>query len=333
MKAKLLFLLAGLALSGFVMNGCYTQVARPDRDDETTVSREEEYTEEETEEAQAYDTRRDDVRHHTDVYIYGGNWYDPWYYPWYSSWYRYPRSRFYVSVGFGYDPWGWCGTPWDWGYDPWCGTGFYGRYWGSYHRGWRSAYYYDPFYRHYPSYATRDRVVESKKRPMTRRGLKPGSDQSSGTYVSGGGGGSLLRPASGIYTRGTDGTYRRVRKGDAASGRIIADDQNSAQPVRGSRETIKRGTRDAGDIKRAATPQDNASGGNQGSVRRTRKPSSSSGDSYNKPRSGSSSKGSSGSAGRVSKPSGGGSSGGGSAPKSSGGSSSGGSSSKRPSRN
>ncbi|MGH7599375.1 MAG: hypothetical protein ACREOI_23700 [bacterium] len=327
MKAKLLFLLAGLALSGFVMNGCYTQVARPDRDDETTVSNnEEEYTEEETEEAQASEARRDDVRHHTEVYIYGGSWYDPWY----SSWYRYPRSRFYFSAGFGYDPWGWCGTTWDWGYDPWCGSGYYGRYWGSYYRGWRPAYYYDPFYRHYPSYVTRDRVVESKKRPMTRRGLKPGSDQSSGTYVSGGGGGSLLRPASRIYTRGTDGTYRRVRKGDAASGRTTIDDQNSAQPVRGSREAVKRGTRDAGDIKRTATTPDKASGGNQGSVRRSRKPSSSSGDSYNKPRSGSSSRGSGGS---VSKPSGGSSSGGGSAPKSSGGSSSGGSSSKRPSRN
>ncbi len=332
MKAKLLFLLAGLALSGFVLNGCYTQVARPDRDDETTVSREEEYTEEETEEAQASDTRRDEIRHHTDVYIYGGSWYDPWYSPWYSSWYRYPRSRFYVSVGFGYDPWGWCGTPWDWGYDPWCGTGFYGRYWGSYHRGWRSAYYYDPFYRHYPSYGTRDRVVENKKRPMTRRGLKPGSDQSTGTYVSGGGGGSLLRPASGTYARGTDGTYRRVRKGDATSsgGQTVIDNQGAGDA---GRVINKRGTRDAGDVKRAATPRENTSGGNQGAVRRNRKPTSSSGDTYNRPRSGSSSRGSSGSGGSVSKPSGGGSSGGGSAPKSSGGSSSGGSSSKRPSRN
>jgi hypothetical protein len=329
MRAKLLFLFAGLALSGFVLNGCYTQVARPDRDDETTVSREEEYTEEDTEEAQASDTRRDDIRHHTDVYIYGGSWYDPWY----SSWYRYPRSRFYVSVGFGYDPWGWCGTAWDWGYDPWCGSGYYGRYWGSYYRGWYPAYYRDPFYHHYPYYGTRDRVVESKKRPMTRRGLKPGSDQSSGTYVSGGGGGSLLRPASGTYARGTDGTYRRVRKGEATSGRTIGDDQNSVQPARGNREINKRGTRDGGDIKRAGTPQEKTSGGNQGSVRRTRKPTSSSGDSYNKPNSGSRSRGSSGSGGSVSKPSGGGSSGGGSAPKSSGGSSSGGSSSKRPSRN
>lgn len=329
MKAKMLLFLAGLALSGLVMNGCYTQVARPDRDDETTVSREEEYTEEETEEAQAADTRRDDIRHHTDVYIYGGSWYDPWY----SSWYGYPRSRFYVSVGFGYNPWGWCGTPWDWGYDPGCGSGYYGGYRGSYYRGWHPTYYRDPFYQHYPSYGTRGGAVENKKRPMTRRGLKPGSDQSAGTYVSGGGGGSLLRPASGTYTRGTDGTYRRVRKGDATSGRTIADDQNSAQPVLGSREIIKRGTRDSGGIKRAATPQEKTSGGNQGSVRRSRKPASNSGDSYNKPRSGSSSRGSSGSGGSVSKPSGGGSSSGGSAPKSSGGSSSGGSSSKRPSRN
>jgi hypothetical protein len=332
MKAKLLFLLAGLALSGFVMNGCYTQVARPDRDDETTVSREEEYTEEETEEAQASDTQREDIRHHTDVYIYGGSWYDSWYSPWYSSWYRYPRSRFYFSIGYGYDPWGWCGTAWDWGYDPWCGTGYYGGYRGSYYRGWRSAYYYDPFYRHYPSYVTRDRVVESKKRPTARRGLTKGSDQSTGTYVSGGGG-SLLRPASGTYARGTDGTYRRVRKGDATNDRTIGNDQNSAQPARGNREINKRGTRDAGAVKRAATPPEKASGSNQGSVRRTRKPAPSSGDSYTKPRSGSSSKGSSGSGGSVSKPSGGGSSSGGSAPKSSGGSSSGRPSSKRPSRN
>jgi hypothetical protein len=325
MKAKLILLLAGLALSGLVMNGCYTQVARPDLENETTVSRDAEAAAADSEEVYSQadtDQWRDDYRHHTDVYVYGGGWYDPWYS--YSPWYRYPRSRFYVSVGFGYDPWGWCGTPWDWGYDPWWGTGYYGGYRGSYYR--------DPFYHHYPSYGTRGRVVENKKRPMTRRGLKPGSDESAGTYVSGGGGGSLLRPASGIYARGTDGTYRRVRKGDATNGGTIVDDRNSAQRARGSREIIKRGTRDSGGIKRAATPQENNSGSNQGSVRRTRKPSSSAGNSSNRPRSGSSSRGSSGSGGSVSKPSGGGSSGGGSAPKSSGGSSGGGSSSKRPSR-
>jgi hypothetical protein len=325
MKAKLLFLLAGLALSGFVMNGCYTQVARPDREDETTVSREDEYAEEETEEAQAPDTRRDDLRHHTDVYIYGGSWYDPWYSPWYSSWYRYPRSRFYVSVGFGYDPFGWCGTPWDWGYDPWCGAGYYSPYYG-----WRSPYYRDAFYYSYPYYVYRDRVpAEQKKRPITRRGLTPATDQTSGTYVSGGGRGSLLRPSSGTYARGTDGTYRRVRKGDPASDRTGMTEPGG----RGDdgRNVNTGGTRSRGDINRATTPQDNNSGGNQGETRRIRKPAPSSGDSHNRPSSGS--RGSSGSGGNVSKPSGGGSSSGGSAPRSSGGSSSSGSSSKRPKRN
>jgi hypothetical protein len=330
MKAKLLFLLAGLALSGFVMNGCYTQVARPDREDETTVSREEEYIEEETEEAQTSDARRDDIRHHTDVYIYGGSWYDPWYSPWYSSWYRYPRSRFYVSVGFGYDPWGWCGTPWDRWYDPWCGTGYYAPYWGRYY-GWRPPYYYDPFYQHYPYYGHRDRVVvEPKKRPSTRRGLTPATDQSAGTYVSGGGSGSLLRPASGTYARGTDGTYRRVRKGEPTSSTVGAgiNDQGMGEPVRRSGNVSKRGTRDSGDINRGTTPRENNSGGNQGSVRRTRKPEPSSDAGRSRPQSGSR-----GSGGSVSKPSGGSASGGGSAPKSSGGSSSSGSSSKRPKRN
>jgi len=324
MKAKIWLLFTGLALSGLVLNGCYTQLARPDQEEDTQVVRESEPVEEESQEA--YTKEESDDRHATDVYVFGGGWYRPYgYYPGWS-WYRYPRSRFYVSVGFGYydpfDPWGWCGTPWSW-CDPW--DYYYSGYRNPYY-GWRPSYYYDPFYA--PHYVYRDRVVEQKKRTITRRGSKPVDDNSAGTYAGGSSHGSLARPVAGTYARGDDGSYRRVRRTDAAA----TDRRNEPASVTGSnngsgndsgRRTIKRsssGNNDTG-YRRPAS-RGGSSGDSRGSVRRS-KPSSDSGDSGSRR----GSNGSSGSGGSVSKPSG--SSGQSSPPSSNKGSSNGGSSNRR----
>jgi hypothetical protein len=101
MKTKLLFLLAGLAVSGLVLNGCYTQMARPDREDEPSYAEESESAEvvagesEETSAQKKADMQRDDHQR-TNIYIYGNGWYgSPWYPYGYPYWYDpYPRSGF-----------------------------------------------------------------------------------------------------------------------------------------------------------------------------------------------------------------------------------------------
>jgi hypothetical protein len=327
MKTKLLFLLAGLAVSGLVLNGCYTQMARPDREDEPNYAEESESAEVvagESEEASAQkeaDMQRDDHRR-TNVYIYGGGWYgSPWYPYGYPYWYDpYPRSGFYVSIGYGYgyyDQWNWCGTAWNW-YDPWCHD-YYSGFWGPSY-GWRPAYYYPPYY--YPYYGVSDNGgVPAKKRSIGRRGSTVTDDLPSGTYTTGSTRGTLFRPASSTYTRDNDGSYRRIRRDAASSSgstvqRAGSNDKSTSkqgQPATNGRRVSKRGS------------------GNDGNSNRTTVSRGSSGN--NSGRSGhSGSSGSSGSGGSVSKPSGSGSSGG-SAPRSSSGSSSSGTSSGRRTRN
>jgi len=307
MKAKSWLLLTGLALSGLVWNGCYTQLAQPDLEEDTQVSREAEATEEASEEK--YDQREADDRHVTNVYVYGG-WHRPY---WYDPWNRYSRSRFYVSVGYGcydpFDPWGWCGTPWSW-YDPWD---------SYYYTGWRPSYYYDPFY--YPNYVYRDRVVEQKKRTITRRGSTPPDDNSSGAYTGSGGSSTLARPAAGTFARGDDGSYRRVRRTgvtstDRRNEPTSVTNGDAGNPTDSGRRTVKRSTSDNGkETYRKPASRGNSSGDNRGSERRGRREPNSNG--------------SSGSGGSVSRPSGSGSSGSSAPPPSSNGSSNKGSSDRR----
>ncbi|GEM_PF-6621095 len=335
MKAKNWLLITGLALSGLVWNGCYTQLARPDREEDTQVAEESEATVEETERASGerdyYDDRDADRRHDTHVYVYGGGWYRPYWYSPYSSWYRYPRSRFYVSFGFGYynafDPWGWCGSPWSW-CDPW---DYYSPgYWNPYYSGGR---YYDPFYS--PHYVYRDRNVEQKKRTITRRGSSPQDGDSPGTYAGGSGRGSLSRPSAGTFARGDDGSYRRVRRtgatdtGVGRTPKAVSDSQSGSRDDSG-RRAVKRSSSgsDDGTYRRPAN-RGSSDGNSRGSVRRG-KNEPSSGDSGSRR---GSNKGSSGSGGSVSPPSGSGSSGQSAPPPSSSGSSNNGSSSNRRTRN
>jgi len=324
-------LLSGLALSGLVWNGCYTQIARPDQEEDTQVAEAaDEESSDATRDREAEEGYTDD-RHVTNVYVYddfrwGWGWRRPYWA--YSSryGYRYPRSGFYFSAGFGYydpyDSWGWCGTPWSW-CDPW--DSYYGGSWG----GWRP--YYDPVY--YPRHVTRDRVADQRKRTITRRGSTPADDNSgsAGTYAGGGSRGSLARPVSGTYARGDDGSYRRVRRTDATNnGRgtepTTVIDRGNDNSNDSGRRTVRRTTNDGGDktVVRRPSNDGNSSGG---SDRRGRKEPASNGG--NTERRGSN--GSSGSGGNVSRPSG--SSGQSAPPPSSGGSSGNSGSSERRRRN
>jgi len=337
MKAKNWLLLSGLAVSGLVWNGCYTQIARPDQEEDTQVARESEPADEESGEAQRdreFDERDTDDRHVTNVYVYDDfrrGWRRP---SWaYSSRYdyRYPRSGFYFSAGFGYydpyDSWGWCGTPWNW-CDPW--DDYYSGYWGPYH-GWRPSYYNDPFY--YPRQVNRDRVVDQKKRTFTRRGATPADDNSGsgGTYATGGSRGSLARPVSGTYARGDDGSYRRVRRTEATNTKTTREapnviDRDNVNTNDSGRRTVRRTSGDSGEKTVARRPSNdgNSSGG---SDRRGRKEPASNGGNTERRGSGDSS------GGNVARPSGSGSSGKSSPPPSSGGSSGNSGSSDRRRRN
>jgi len=333
MKAKNWLLLSGLALGGLVWNGCYTQIARPDQEEDTQVA---EATDEESGEAQRdreTDEGYTDDRHLTNVYVYDDfrwGWRRPYWA--YSSryGYRYPRPGFYFSAGYGYydpyDSWGWCGTPWNW-CDPW--DDYYSGYWGPYSR-WRPSYYYDPFY--YPRQVNRDRVADQRKRTITRRGSTPADDNSgsAGTYGTGGSRGSLARPAAGTYARGDDGNYRRVRRTETTTkGRVTEPtnviDRGNGNTNDSGRRTVRRTTNDGSGktVARRPTNDGNSSGGSE---RRGRKePASNDGNTERRD------SGSSG--GSVSRPSGSGSSGKSSPPPSSGGSSGSSGSSDRRRRN
>ena len=322
MKAKLFLLLAGLAVSGFVLNGCYTQIARPDGEDEPRYAEEPQTADDEviTENSEEAAVREEadrpyDYRHRTDVYVYGGGWYgSPWYPYGYPSWYApYPRSGFYVSVGYGYyDQWNWCGTGWDW-YDPWCHNYYYPGSWGYY--GWRPSHYYYPHY--YPYYAGSGKSgVPAKKRTIGRRGSSVSDEVAGAIPTATSTRGTLFRPSSSTYTRDNDGSYRRVRRDETGSASTVQragstnKSSSQGQSASNGRRVSKRGSSNSGNSDRTAVSR--GSSGN------------SSGRGND-----SGSRGSSG--GSVSKPSG--SSGGSSAPKSSGGSSSSGSSSGRRTRN
>jgi hypothetical protein len=208
MKIKSILLALMAVLTMMVVNGCYTQMARPDRGEDEPENTESTEPVEEDQYA-----REDDTRRQTDVYVhhYYDNYYgyhgwgwDPWD-PW---WYRYPRTGLYVSIGYGfYDPYwsdpfwgpGWCGAGWD----PWWGPNYWYSPWS------RPGYIYYPVYDPYPHGGG---AYPPEKRPFGRRTAER---ERRGTGSDGGAvarRGSLSSPDETIYVRGEDGSYRRERR-------------------------------------------------------------------------------------------------------------------------
>ncbi len=207
MKLSSTVLAVTAVITMLVVNGCYTQVARPDRGEG-----EPEYSETTEPVEEVQDQRTDDVRRVTYPYDYSDYYYGrPWYDPWDAWWYRYPPTGLYVGIGYHYyDPYwydpfsgpGWCGSGWD----PWwggCGPSYWYSPWG------RPGYVYYPVYDPYPHGGG---GYTPEKRPFSRRSTnreRNGGTPSNGAIAKRG---SLSRPAESIYVRGEDGSYRRERR-------------------------------------------------------------------------------------------------------------------------
>lgn len=232
MRTKASILLAAFALSGWLLSGCYTQLARPNSEDEPQLTDDSASENQATDENYAEETT--DTEGATNVYVYGGA-YGPYWDPW---WYYSPRSRFYVSIGFGYyDAWGWCGSPWNGWYEPWCRYGYYYSYPWPYH-------YYGGYPVYYPTYHTGTSIVDNRKRDFTRRGAKPGQNDFPPTAVANSPGdrNSLTKPVSATFARGEDGAYRRVRRDEASpTVRRSTNTTTSAQkPSGNARSSVRR---------------------------------------------------------------------------------------------
>ena len=143
MKAKSVIRALMAVLTMSMVNGCYTQMSRPD-----SGEKEPEYSESTEPVDEGSYSREDDVRRDMHVYLHNYDYYygyrgwglDPW-------WYGYPRAGLYVGVGYGfYDPYwydpfwspGWCGGGWD----PWGGASAWLSPWSR------------PGYIYYPGYDT-----------------------------------------------------------------------------------------------------------------------------------------------------------------------------------
>ena len=203
-----------LLLLSFVINGCYTQLAK------TTYESDEQVYDEEIErgDEEKY-TEENGDKHVTNVYIYddyyGGRYWDPWY-----SSYHSPRSPYYISVGYGYHS------------NPWYGDHYYGR---------RIAYY-DPYYNHgyqnghhghHSNHTTT--VKEPQKKRDFRRVGRTGSQ-----HVGTNGNSTvakrvrsrrhLNKSTDAVYAVGNDGQYRRTRGNRTARttnrGRSVVTDRH-----------------------------------------------------------------------------------------------------------
>ncbi|MDZ7343556.1 MAG: hypothetical protein ONA90_03475, partial [candidate division KSB1 bacterium] len=236
MKTKVSIWVAALAVSAWLLSGCYTHLARPDSESEPQLSHDSATEEEATEYSYAEETSRS--RHTTNVYVYSGP-----YWPYWDPWWSYPpRSRFYVSIGFGYyDVWRWCGSPWDRWYDPWCRYGYYYAYPWPYH-------YWAGYPVYYPTYRPPTAVVNNQKRDFTRRGTKPAqNDLPTPAAVTNtpSDRNSLTKPVSSTFARGEDGAYRRVRR-DAASPSVRGNTTtttNSQKPSGNTRSSVRRSSK------------------------------------------------------------------------------------------
>ena len=242
MKLKPLIQSIAAAFILFMVNGCYTQMSRPDSE-----KKEPEYTEN-TEPVEEQGTRDNDVRREAHVYDYGDYYYGrPWYDPYDAWWYRYPRTGLYVAMGYNwynpywYDPFwspGWCGSGWDpwWGpsywYSPWAHPGYYGPY-----------HVYDPYPQGGGSYTPEKRPFARRSTERDRNGQAPNT----GAIAKRG---SLSSPTESIYVRGEDGSYRRERRriaepvattGGSATQEPPASDRRRVsreEPAQGSGGTI-----------------------------------------------------------------------------------------------
>ncbi|MDZ7268802.1 MAG: hypothetical protein ONB48_13770 [candidate division KSB1 bacterium] len=247
MKPKACLLAIGLTVMSFVISGCYTQLARPDQDDEPDVAVIDENEAGQKEEA-AYSKNSDDERDRpgvTNIYIYDYDPWDPWD-PWYYSWYYYPyhpRNRFYFSIGWGafYDYWNWCGTRWVGYWDPW---------YRDYYSWWGPRPYYHPGWIYYPGSPVYDPPVAGKKREFGRRGSRDSGDDFGGRR------GSISQPIADrtniskpgdtVFDRGADGSYRRQRRSEVDTRERTTPGQGqNTDRRRVSRRSIEDRTTDA----------------------------------------------------------------------------------------
>lgn len=235
MKLKAsVFALAAMFMA-LALTGCYTQVVKKEPAEtrpeysESTVDKERDYQDE--------DRDYRDYDRVTNVYVYDDFYYRRYYWdrwdPWYAWHYRYPRSGWYVRIGYyDYDYWDWsCGTRWSGYYDPW---------WDRYaYAGWGPRWgWYDPYWGHY-SNAPRDRAHVNEKRPFGRRSSS-NDDGSGGVSRRGSDRGHLSKPEGDVYARGDDGIYRRTRRTDTES---IRDTRtNGSGSTSDGRRTARRGT-------------------------------------------------------------------------------------------
>ncbi|NUO83350.1 hypothetical protein HUU05_25030, partial [candidate division KSB1 bacterium] len=165
MKLKAsVFALAAMFMA-LMFTGCYTQMVKPENDQDKR-----EYSESTSEEYQEEEDSYRDYDHVTNVYVYDDFYYrryswDRWD-PWDAWYYRYPRSSWSVRFGYyDYDYWNWwCGTPW---YNPW---------WDNYYASWGPRWGWNyPYWDHY-SNAPGGRGHVNEKRPFGRRSSSNGDD-------------------------------------------------------------------------------------------------------------------------------------------------------------
>lgn len=232
MKLKAgLFALAAMFMA-FALTGCYTQVAKTERNEEPP-----EYSDATNDQIQEEDAYQD-YQHVTNVYVYDDfyarhyywNRWDPWD-PWYSWRYRYARSGWSVRFGYyDYDYWDlWCGTPWDRYYNPW---------WDNYYAwGPRWGWNY-PYYDHYGNYP-RSRGYVNEKRPFSRRSTQRDGDNGGAVSRRSSDRSSLSKPDENVYARGEDGAYRRTRRTVTDSPRDTRTD--AINPVSDDRRSARRG--------------------------------------------------------------------------------------------
>lgn len=229
------FALAAM-LMALSLTGCYTQVVKKEPNPE--------YSESTTDERE-YREDDGDYREYdrvTNIYVYDDFYYRRYYWerwdPWYAWHYRYPRSGWYVRLGYyDYDYWDWtCGTRWGGYYDPW---------WDRYaYAGWGPRWgWYDPYWDHY-SNVPRGRGHVNEKRPFGRRSSS-NDDGSGGVARRGSDRGHLSKPEGTTYARGDDGIYRRTRRTDTESIRDTRTEGSgsSSDGRRSARRSVSSDTR------------------------------------------------------------------------------------------
>jgi len=280
MRTKNFVMIGLLALGLFVFNGCYTQMAKPDPNEDEVVAVEEQQTEsEEQTQEESYA-----APYETNVYVNGGYGYPYYYDPFWSPYYPY-RSGLYVHIGYGGyygDPWNWCGSPWYYNWD----CGYYSR--SAWWPGYGGGYYYP---RNYGHYYDDDLRYPVKQRSYGRRGRN--TDDRPLTVASGTKNSrpSLSKTRPVVYTRDDSGTLvrrtRRVTSTDnPTSGRDSVTPVKSGSDGSGGRRISKRegsGTTYTGPPRQSSSGKSGNSGSSDGTRVRKQGPPASSGGSSTPP--------------------------------------------------